>query len=208
MPRETRLAIPPALYFSGFSCYNLWSRKTLPRGVIGSTTGSGSVSWGSSPYGVIFRFRIADFRRGDRAAECAGLENRCTGNGTEGSNPSLSATKPWFSQGFRVSGQLLWLSCTSMHVHACTCCVVWCAALIPRKSSSESPESPRNLRFYRENMLFCSGGGRIRTRRVRIVVVLIARTGMSGMLASSFDTGCLGRNSLSLHPMIDRLASD
>ena len=93
MPRETRLAIPPALYFSGFSCYTLWSRKTLPRGVIGSTTGSGSVSWGSSPYGVIFRFRIADFRRGDRAAECAGLENRCTGNGTEGSNPSLSAPK-------------------------------------------------------------------------------------------------------------------
>ena len=26
------------------------------------------------------------------------------------------------------------------------------------------------------------------------------------MLASSLDTGCLGRNSLSLHPMIDRLA--
>ena len=30
-------------------------------------------------------------RRGDRVAECAGLENRCTFTGTEGSNPSLSA---------------------------------------------------------------------------------------------------------------------
>ena len=29
--------------------------------------------------------------RGDRVAECAGLENRCTFTGTEGSNPSLSA---------------------------------------------------------------------------------------------------------------------
>ena len=27
-------------------------------------------------------------------AECAGLENRCTFAGTEGSNPSLSAFKP------------------------------------------------------------------------------------------------------------------
>src|SRR5436309_9479024 len=30
-------------------------------------------------------------RRGARAADWAGLENRCTGNCTEGSNPSLSA---------------------------------------------------------------------------------------------------------------------
>ncbi len=31
---------------------------------------------------------------------------------------------PGFPRVFRISGQLLWLSCTSMHVHACTCCVV------------------------------------------------------------------------------------
>ena len=31
------------------------------------------------------------YRRGDRVAECAALEMLCTGNGTEGSNPSLSA---------------------------------------------------------------------------------------------------------------------
>lgn len=30
-------------------------RDSLLRGVIGSTTVSGTVSWGSSPYGVIFR---------------------------------------------------------------------------------------------------------------------------------------------------------
>ena len=30
-------------------------------------------------------------RRGDRVADCAALEMLCTGNGTEGSNPSLSA---------------------------------------------------------------------------------------------------------------------
>ncbi len=29
--------------------------------------------------------------RGGRVVECGGLENRCTGNCTEGSNPSLSA---------------------------------------------------------------------------------------------------------------------
>jgi hypothetical protein len=32
--------------------------------------------------------------------------------------------------------------CLSMHVHACRCCVVSCAALDPGESSSESPESP------------------------------------------------------------------
>ena len=31
------------------------------------------------------------FWRGDRVADRDGLENRCTSNGTEGSNPSLSA---------------------------------------------------------------------------------------------------------------------
>ena len=31
-------------------------------------------------------------RRGDRVVEGNGLENRRAGNGTEGSNPSLSAT--------------------------------------------------------------------------------------------------------------------
>ena len=35
---------------------------------------------------------LGDFsRRGARVAEWDGLENRCTGNCTEGSNPSLSA---------------------------------------------------------------------------------------------------------------------
>jgi hypothetical protein len=29
--------------------------------------------------------------RGDRVADCASLERMCAGNGTEGSNPSLSA---------------------------------------------------------------------------------------------------------------------
>ena len=43
---------------------------------------------------------------------------------------------------------------------------------------------------------------------VRIVVEIIAGTEISGMLPSSLDIRCLGRNSLSLHPMIDRLASD
>ena len=33
-------------------------------------------------------------RRGGRAVECGGLENRYTFTGIEGSNPSLSATRP------------------------------------------------------------------------------------------------------------------
>ena len=37
-------------------------------------------------------------RRGARAVEWDGLENRCTGNCTEGSNPSLSARSPKFKQ--------------------------------------------------------------------------------------------------------------
>jgi len=48
--------------------------------------------------------------------------------------------------------------CLSMHVHACRCCVVSCAALDPGESSSESPESFQNPHFSRENLLFCSGG--------------------------------------------------
>ena len=65
---------------------------------------------------------------------------------------------PGFPRVFRISGQFLWLSCLSMHVHACRCCVVLCAALDPGESSSESPESSPNPRFSRENMWFCSGG--------------------------------------------------
>jgi hypothetical protein len=45
-----------------------------------------------------------------------------------------------------------------MHVHACRCCVVLCAALDPGESSCESPESSQNPRFSRESMWFCSGG--------------------------------------------------
>ncbi len=37
-------------------------------------------------------------RRGDRVADCAGLENQCIQQGTEGSNPSLSALR--FQFGF------------------------------------------------------------------------------------------------------------
>jgi hypothetical protein len=82
---------------------------------------------------------------------------------TQGKHPKVrflsSALKnPGFPRVFRISGQLLWLSCLSMHVHACRCCVVLCAALPPGESSSESPESSSNPRFSRENLLFCSGG--------------------------------------------------
>src|SRR4051794_33345593 len=38
--------------------------------------------------------------RGGRVVECVGLENRCTSNGTEGSNPSLSAVFRYQLQGF------------------------------------------------------------------------------------------------------------
>jgi len=65
---------------------------------------------------------------------------------------------PGFPRVFRISCQLLWLSCLSMHVHACRCCVVLCAALAPGESSCESPESSPDLRFPREIMWFCSGG--------------------------------------------------
>jgi hypothetical protein len=33
----------------------------------------------------------AAIRRGDRVADCAGLENQCARKGTQGSNPCLSA---------------------------------------------------------------------------------------------------------------------
>ncbi len=46
-------------------------------------------------------------RRGDRVAECAGLENRCTFAGTEGSNPSLSALLLPVSHNCLAHGQLL-----------------------------------------------------------------------------------------------------
>ena len=39
---------------------------------------------------------LLPFRRGARAVERGGLENRCAGNCTEGSNPSLSAFAPTF----------------------------------------------------------------------------------------------------------------
>jgi hypothetical protein len=56
--------------------------------------------------------------------------------------------------------------CLSMHVHACRCCPCRNRRLVrclgPQKhfseSSSESLESSPDLRFPRENMLFCIGG--------------------------------------------------
>jgi hypothetical protein len=73
---------------------------------------------------------------------------------------------PCFPRVFRILGQFLWLSCLSVHAHACRCCpcrnhrlVRW---LGPQKhfseSSRESPESSPNPRLSRENMWFCSGG--------------------------------------------------
>lgn len=96
--------------------------------------------------------------------KCTGI---CTAEGQylripivfcDSSNPVLSAQKPWFSQLSCISGQFLWLSCLSMHVHAYRCCVVLCAALAAGESFSESPESSSKARFYSENMLFCRGG--------------------------------------------------
>ena len=80
------------------------------------------------------------------------------GKTSKSSVPVLSAKNPVFPRVFRILGQLLWLSCLSMHVHACRCCVVLCAALDPGESSTESPESSSNPHFSRENMWFCSGG--------------------------------------------------
>ena len=48
-----------------------------------------------SPRALCYTLRHAIWlatRRGDRVVEGNGLENRHTGNGIEGSNPSLSAT--------------------------------------------------------------------------------------------------------------------
>jgi hypothetical protein len=41
---------------------------------------------------------------------------------------------PGFPRVFRILDQSLWLSCLSMHVHACRCCVVLCATLAPGES--------------------------------------------------------------------------
>ncbi len=86
------------------------------------------------------------------------IANEATGsNWSAGSNPVLSAAKPWFPQGFCISGQLLWLPCTSTPASAASSCALPCPPC-------ESIESPRNLRFLRENRWFFSGGGGIRTK--------------------------------------------
>ena len=54
---------------------------------------------------------------------------------------SSPLVNPGFPRVFSISGQLLWLSCLSMHVHACRCCVVLCAALDPESVSVSRPES-------------------------------------------------------------------
>jgi hypothetical protein len=82
---------------------------------------------------------------------------------TQGKQPivrflSSPLKNPGFPRVFRISAKFLWLSCLSMHVHACRCCVVLCSALDPGESSCESPESSQNPRFSRESMWFCSGG--------------------------------------------------
>ena len=47
------------------------------------------------PYSDCLGFMRRTSRRGGRAVECGGLENRCWGySSTEGSNPSLSAISP------------------------------------------------------------------------------------------------------------------
>src|SRR5215510_278685 len=59
-------------------------------------------------------------RRGARAADRAGLENRCLGNQTEGSNPSLSASRmtvialpslAWATKLDRISLSSWWFFC-------------------------------------------------------------------------------------------------
>ena len=82
---------------------------------------------------------------------------------TQGKQPivrilSSPLENPGFPRVFGISAKFLWLSCLSMHVHACRCCVVLCAALDPGESSCESPESSQNPRFFRENGWFCSRG--------------------------------------------------
>jgi hypothetical protein len=51
--------------------------------------------------------------------------------------------KPGYPRVFRISCQFLWLSCLSMHVPACRCCVVLCAAMDPGESSCESRALPK-----------------------------------------------------------------
>src|SRR5437667_7770225 len=58
---------------------------------------------GSPPHGKLL---IPLARRDVRVVEGARLESVCTGNCTEGSNPSLSANKP----------KLTWLTCDSLNV--------------------------------------------------------------------------------------------
>ena len=48
--------------------------------------------------------RVQDLRRDDRVAEGARLESVCTGNRTEGSNPSLSAKPQAVGVQFGMSG--------------------------------------------------------------------------------------------------------
>ena len=109
---------PRALHCLSFLLDSL-ALKSLPRGVIGSTTDSGSVSWGSNPYGVISKRSRCDI----------------SGEVTERPNVPVSKTgvpatvprvrippsplvKRWFSQVSRILGQLLWLS---VPIHACPC---------------------------------------------------------------------------------------
>ncbi len=61
---------------------------------------------------------------------------------------------PGFLMVFRISAKFLWLSCLSMHVHACRCCVVLCATL-PLVSRPVSRQSrPRTLVFPGETCCF------------------------------------------------------
>ena len=60
-------------------------------------------------------------RRGDRVVDCAALEMLCAGNRTGGSNPPLSAERPWFSQGFSHFWAMAW---AFLQVRAGTCGVV------------------------------------------------------------------------------------
>jgi hypothetical protein len=59
----------------------------------------------------------------------------------------------------RISGQLLWLSCLSMHVHACRCCpllkLLSCALSWPLNSRPVSCQSrPRTLVFPGKTFCF------------------------------------------------------
>jgi hypothetical protein len=60
--------------FSAFFLYFIAERCTISIDLFGGANLFNAFPW-----------------RGDRVADCASLERMCTGNGTEGSNPSLSA---------------------------------------------------------------------------------------------------------------------